>query len=117
PLLGLLLNFTPWGVRFAPIIVTIFVFSVAVGLVARWRRFQLPPEQRLSATIDLVMPTWGGASLLDKGLTTALGASIVIAVGTLAYIVQAPRPVEPFTMFSILGPGGNASAYPVALNV
>src|SRR2546427_7088606 len=41
PLLGLLLNFTPWGIRFAPIIATIAAFTILVGLTAWWRRMRL----------------------------------------------------------------------------
>ena len=117
PLLGLLLNFTPWGIRLVPIIVTLALFTVGVGGVAYRRRIQLPPEQRLSATLDLVLPSWEQYSLLDKGLAIAFAASIVVASGTLAYVVLNPRPAETFTEFYILGPGGNASGYPTTVNV
>ena len=117
PLLGLLLNFTPWGIRFAPIIVTISLFTAGAGVVAYWRRMRLLPEQRLSATLDLAMPAWQGYSFRDKGLTSALVASIVVAGGALAYVVLTPRPGQTFTEFYILGPGGNASGYPSVLNV
>ena len=117
PLLGLLLNFTPWGIRFAPIVVTIAAFTTGVGCAAYWRRMRLPAEGRLSLTVDLSIPDWKEYSALDKGLTIALAASIVVAGGTLAYVVMAPRPGETFTEFYILGPGGNASGYPTRLNV
>ncbi|HYM40383.1 MAG TPA: DUF1616 domain-containing protein [Thermoplasmata archaeon] len=115
PLLGLLLNFTPFGIRFAPIVATITAFTVGVGYAAYWRRMKLPPERRLSLTVDLGLPEWKEYGLLDKILTVALAASIVVAVGTLAYVVLTPRPGETFTEFYILGPGGNASAYPTNL--
>src|SRR5438445_1680490 len=117
PLLGLLLNFTPWGIRFAPIVVTITLFTVGVGYAAYWRRMRLPADQRLSLTVNLAIPDWKEYSLLDKGLTVALASSIVVAGGTLAYVVLTPRPGETFTEFYILGPGGNASGYPTSLNV
>ncbi len=115
PLLGLLLNFTPWGIRFAPIVATITLFTVGVGYAAYWRRMRLPPDRRLSLTVDLGIPDWEDYSGLDKGLTVALAASIVIAGGSLAYVVLTPRPGETFTEFYILGPGGNASNYPTNL--
>ncbi len=117
PLLGLLLNFTPWGIRFAPIVVTIAGFTVGVGYAAYWRRMRLSPERRLSLSVDLAMPAWKEYSALDKGLTVALAASIVVAGGTLAYVVLTPRSGETFTEFYILGPGGNASGYPTNLTV
>jgi uncharacterized membrane protein len=117
PLLGLLLNFTPWGIRFGPIVVTITLFTMGVGLVAYKRRIRLPVDQRLMLTVDLDLPNWKEYGPLDKGLTIALGVSIVVAGGTLAYLVLTPRPGETFSEFYILGPGGNASGYPTALNV
>lgn len=117
PLLGLLLSTTPFGIRLVTIVVTIALFTVGVGTAAYWRRMRLPPGQRLSLTVDLGVPGWKEYTVLDKGLTIAVGASIVVAVGTFAYVVLVPRPGETFTEFYILGPGGNASGYPGALNV
>src|SRR5438445_7969896 len=117
PLLGLLLNFTPWGIRFAPIVVTITLFTVGVGYAAYWRRMRLPADQRLSLTVNLAIPDWKEYSLLDKGLSVALASSIVVAGGTLVYVVLTPRTGETFTEFYILGPGGNTSGYPSSLNI
>jgi uncharacterized membrane protein len=78
---------------------------------------RLAPEQRLSLTVDFAVRRGKEYSALDKGLTIALAASIVVAGGLLAYVVLTPRPGETFTEFYILGPGGNASDYPTKLNV
>ena len=83
-----------------------------MGYAAYWRRMRLPLERRLSATLDLSAPEWKEYSVLDKGLTIALAASIVVAGGTLAYVVLTPRPGEAFTEFYILGPGGNGGPCP-----
>jgi uncharacterized membrane protein len=117
PLLGLLLNFTPWGIRLAPMVVTNLVFTVGVGSAAYWRRMREPPSIRLAASVLLTVPAWHEYSVLDKALTIVLAASIFIAGGTLAYVVFTPRAGETFTEFYILGPGGNASDYPGSLNV
>ena len=117
PLLGLLLNFTPFGIRFGPIIATLGTFSVLVGLAAYGRRLRLPVETRLSATLEIAKPAWDEYPLVDKALTVGLAASIVAAAGTLAYIIAVPRPGEAFTEFFILGPGGRAEDYPTRLNV
>jgi len=117
PLLGLLLNFTPWGTRFVPIVAAIVLFTVGAGYAAYWRRMRLPPDQRLSLTVDLTIPNWKEYSVLDKGLTITLSASIVVAGGVFAYLVLTPRPGETFTEFYLLGPGGNADGYPSNLTV
>ena len=117
PLLALLLNFSPFGIRFVPLVATITLFTESVGFVGYWRRMRLPTERRLSLTVELGLPDWKESSAVDKGLTVALAACIVIAGGTLLYVVLAPRPSETFTGFYIFGPGNNASGYPTALNV
>jgi len=116
PVLGLVLNFTPWGIRFIPIVVTMTLFTVVVGIVAYRRRMRLLPEQRLSATVHLAMGAWKEHGLLDNGLTIALAASIVVAGGTLAFVVLTPPAGKTFTEFYVLGPAGLASGYPTTLN-
>jgi len=117
PLLGLLLSFTPSGIRFAPIVVTIALFTVGVGYAAYLRRMRLPPKQRLALTIHLGLPDWKEFSAFNKGLTITLVASIIVAAGTLAYIIASPGPAERFTELYILSSGGNASGYPTNLTL
>jgi len=116
PLLGLVLNFTAWGIRFAPVVATIAIFTTSTGGAAYWRRMRLPPSQRLALTIDLAVPGQAGGPI-DAGLSIAIAASVILAAGTLVYIVTTPRPGERFTEFYVTGPSGNATGYPTALNV
>ena len=60
---------------------------------------------------------WKGSTAVEKGLTVGLAASILVAGGTLAYLVTTPRPGNTWTEFYILGPSGNASGYPTNLTV
>jgi len=117
PLLGLLLNFTPWGIRLVPVLFTITIFAAGVGYAAYWRRMRLPSAQRLAFTVNIALPNWKHDSGLEKGLTAAVAASIAIAGTTFAYVLLTPRPLETFTEFYILGPSGNVSGYPTRLNV
>lgn len=115
PLLGLLLNFTPWGIRLDPIMAALAIFIAGVGLLAYWRRMRLPTEDRLELTLEVGRPAWGEYSALDKTLTVSLVLSLITAGGVLAYVVAVPRPGERFTEFYILGPGGKAEKYPTNL--
>jgi hypothetical protein len=45
PLVGLLLNYTPWGIRLDPIMVSLTVLTVGLALVAFVRRFRLSVER------------------------------------------------------------------------
>jgi len=116
-LLGWAFDFTPWGFRFLPIVVTIALFTGGVAMVATVRRTRLPPDERLAATLTLAMPAWWDKSLLNKGLIIALTSSVIFVTATLAYVALNPLPGERFTEFFILGPSGNASDYPNNLTV
>lgn len=118
-LLGLLLNFTPFGIRLESVVVAVLLFTLLVGLGAYWRRVVLPVEDRLSATVELRWPAWGRGQHVDRALTVAFVASLLFAAGTFAYVVLAPRAGEQFTQFYILDEGGTANPdlLPTRLNV
>lgn len=117
PLLGLLLNYTPWGIRLEPIVTTVLLFTFGMCGIAYYRRMQMPVEDRLSISIELQVPDWGDYDLLDKVLTIALVISIVAAVAALTYVLVVPREGEKFTEFYILDRNGMAQDYPTQLNV
>jgi len=117
PLLGLLLNSTPWGITFSSLLLTIQLFISAVAALAYLRRMQIPTEARLSVTLNLGIPDWQEYNAVDKALTVLLIVSVAVASGTVAYVLATPRPAERFTEFYLLGPDGNATGYSARLNV
>jgi uncharacterized membrane protein len=44
-LVGLLLNYTPWGIRLDPIMMSLTILTVVLALVAFARRFRLSVER------------------------------------------------------------------------
>ena len=46
PLLGLALNYTPFGIRLTPILIVLSVFTIALALGAYVRRSRIPKEDR-----------------------------------------------------------------------
>jgi len=48
PLIGLLLNYTPWGIRLTPIVISLSSFTVAVALVALARQYRMSVERAQS---------------------------------------------------------------------
>lgn len=117
PLIGLVLNFTPWGIRLDPILISLAVFIIAASGVAWYRREKLAPDERFRVLFNVRLPSWQGQSRPDKVLSVVLVVAIVGAVGTLGYVVATPRVGEQFTEFYILGPQGKAENYPTALKV
>jgi hypothetical protein len=45
PLVGLLLNYTPWGIRLDPIMASLTILTIGLALVAFARRFRLSVER------------------------------------------------------------------------
>lgn len=116
-LIGLVLNFTPWGIRLYPILISLAVFILATSGVAWYRREKLAPEEKFRVLFNVRLPSWQGQSMPDKVLSVVLVVAILGAIGTLGYVVATPRVGEKFTEFYILGPDGKAENYPTELKV
>jgi len=115
PLIGLVLNYTPWGIRLLPILLGVIGFILAASIVAWYRRSHLDSGERYSVALALPEVNWRGMGRTDRLLTLALTASIIFAMGTLIYVVATPKKGEQFTEFYILGMGGMAEGYPTTL--
>ncbi|HEX7467784.1 MAG TPA: DUF1616 domain-containing protein, partial [Methanobacterium sp.] len=119
PLIGLALNYTPWGIRLDPILVVLSVFTILMVIAAYIRRLKIPKENRFSVDFAGFSKSIGGTfnkgSRTDKILSVILILSIILAISTTVYIIVKPKEGEKFTEFYLLGPGGKASDYPTNL--
>ncbi len=116
PLLGLILNYTPWGIRLYPVLLTLLVFTILLSVITVYRRNKLSFEKRFVVDLNLEIVKWGSLSRLDKILSVVLVGSIIFAVGSLYYVATSPSVGEKFTEFYILGPGGKIEGYPWDMN-
>jgi uncharacterized membrane protein len=107
PLIGLVLNFTPWGIRLVPIMVAVSGFTVGMTALAASRRWALPPEDQFSVPYrawvnsvrtELFEPT----SRTDSVLNVILVLSVLLAVGSVGYAVAVPKEGESFSEFYLL---------------
>ncbi|MBP1911648.1 DUF1616 domain-containing protein [Thermococcus stetteri] len=119
PLIGLGLNYTPWGIRLLPILVSLTVFNVLFALAAIHRRANAINPWVPWITVERLKEEleWENSSRLDKALTVILIMAIISSIATLGYVITHPKPGEKFTEFYILGPGGKAADYPTELFV
>ena len=120
PLVGLILNYTPWGIRLEPILISLAVFIIVASGVAWYRREKLAPEERFRAPFNIrlsLFQDWQKRSLADNVLSLVLVLAIVGAIGALGYVIATPKAGEKFTEFYVLGPNGDAENYPTELKV
>lgn len=120
PLIGLVLNYTPWGIRLDPVLAAVSLFVIAMAVAAAARRLALPVGDRLTvpaaaalaaARSELFSP---GQSRLDRNLSVILVVAIVAAIGTTAFVIAVPKEGEHFSEFYVLGANGKAADYPTA---
>ena len=115
PLIGLILNYTPWGIQLYPILIAIAVFILATSLIAWYRRHRVPEVERFTISLTLNLAPWRGQNFVDKTLSVIVIVAILATTGVLGYVLAAPRIEEGFTEFYILGPEGKAEDYPEEL--
>lgn len=117
PLIGLILNYTPWGIRLEPILTCTALFILIASSIALYRRRRIPEEQRFEPRLRIKLPNWRGQSKLEKALQAVLVISILAGIGAISYAATTPRVEERFTEFYVVGPGGIAEDYPRELAI
>jgi uncharacterized membrane protein len=116
PLIGFGLNFTPWGIKLAPILISLIAFIILFSALALYQRRKLPAEDVYVPGFDYELPVIKEMSRLDKALSVLLVLAILSTFGMIGYVRAFPK-VEQFTEFYILGPDGKMGGYPTALTV
>lgn len=126
PLIGLILNFTPWGIRLLPVVTAVAGFTLGCVAVAAQRRWAVPPADRFRVPFaawvtagkqELFEP----ANRTDAALNIVLGLSVLLAVASVGYAVAVPPQGEQFSEFYLLTetPEGElvADGYPETMGV
>lgn len=116
PLIGFALNYTPWGIRLEPILISLIAFIILFSALALYRRRKLPAEDVYILGFNYELPAFNEMSRLDKVLSILLVLAILSTIGMIGYVRAVPK-VEKFTEFYILGPDGKMGGYPTELTV
>jgi len=118
PLIGLLLNYTPFGIRLNPIVISLVLFTVIMMAVTVFRRARLPKDAVFEVPFERVKPTLKeelfpkGQGKFDKALSIILIIAILAAVVTTVCVIAFPKDGEKFTEFYVLGADKMADDYP-----
>ena len=107
PLVGLALNFTPWGIRLVPIMVAVSLLTLGLVAVASRRRRELPEDEQFRVpyrewTASVRSELFEPDSRADAALNVLLVASVLLAAGSVTYAVAVPQQGEQFTEFYLL---------------
>ena len=107
PLIGLVLNFTPWGIRLVPIMLAVSGFTVAATVVAAVRRWELPPDERFRVPYRAWIAAgraevFGPETRTDAVLNVLLAASVVLALGAVSFAIMVPPAGEQFSALYVL---------------
>ncbi|WP_254535891.1 DUF1616 domain-containing protein [Halomarina litorea] len=107
PLIGLVLNFTPFGIRLVPILASVSLFTLGCVAVGARRRWRLPADERLvvpyrewatGVRTELFEPDTRGDAILN----VVMVISILLAVSSVGYAVMVPKEGESFTELYLL---------------
>jgi uncharacterized membrane protein len=115
PLIGLGLNFTPWGIRLEPLVIAITLFTLMAILAAYHMRMQVSYEERFRISLaDIISPAVLGKKTgsSHRYLTLILALLILIAIITAVFVISVPREGEHFTELYLLGNNQTAADYP-----
>lgn len=119
PLIGLFLNFTPFGIRLEPIATLITLFIIICVLMANWRRHKLPAVERFSPDMVSILLDVRKSLFtpdenhLNNTLSIITILIILVIILMSAYFLLIPVPGESYTEFYILGTDGKIGNYPV----
>jgi len=106
PLIGLVLDTTPLGLRLVPITLSVSTFTVVAAIVGVRRRWALPEAERFDLSfrwwLERVRAAFVPETRLDSVLDTVLVASLLILAVSVGYTLAVPSEGERFTEFYLL---------------
>jgi uncharacterized membrane protein len=113
PLIGLGLNFTPWGIHLEPLVASISLFTIILILAAHHTRTLIPYDERFRISFtQIIRPATVSQKKSGRFFGIVLALLILIAIITAAYIITVPREGERFTELFVLGSNRTAADYP-----
>ncbi|MBI2869933.1 MAG: DUF1616 domain-containing protein [Chloroflexi bacterium] len=105
PLIGLMLNYTPWGIRLEPVLFAGTVFIMACSVVA-WLRHRRAPDRGSAERWAWPAISLRGTGIRDQVFTVVMLLVVAAALFTAGSFIMSPKASETFTQFYILSQDG-----------
>jgi uncharacterized membrane protein len=118
-LIGMILNYSPWGIRIGSLLLTLAGVTVVLCAAAFWRRNQVPDEDYLQYNFgrffNNIKTGFSRETKTGKYLSIILAISIILALSSTAYVLAKPKENDSYTQFYVLGPDGKINNYPTSV--
>jgi uncharacterized membrane protein len=109
PLIGFILNYTPWGIRLESISFALSFFVICLGIFGLHRWFRTSPQDRFILSFDLSFLASGKKP--EKVLLTLIVISVIVAGTVVVYVLVTPKAGDHYTAFYILDSNYDRSGY------
>lgn len=111
PLIGLGLNFSPWGITLTSSLYALAAFIIIMSVIGWIRIYRLQDDEIYE--IEWPSVSWQfGKSAWDTILSVILVICILGAMGIIVHFASIPRMADNFTEFYLLGEQGIVADYP-----
>jgi len=111
-IIGLVLNYTPWGITPFPILTGTFLFILLTASIAWYRQHNLPVKERLRYTVEISFSRWLHMNGPGRILSVIMVIAVLTVIGSLGYAMTTPDREDAYTEFYIRGPSDNATEIP-----
>ncbi len=116
PLIGLVLNYTPWGIRLTPILLSLALFIAVCSAAAVRQRMRHSAAERFAGDVRPLLDALRSLPWVSLALASAV-IGVLLFAGFRFGVLGGSRVGETFTEFYVLGQGGKAEGYPRRLMV
>jgi uncharacterized membrane protein len=112
PLIGLALNYTPWGITLNPILIAVGSFIFVTSLIGIIRQQMMSGDQRFGITLDWDWSAVREMNRMSKILLALVFVATLALAGLVTYSVVKPSPSPKPSEFYLLNSAGKAENYP-----
>jgi len=120
-LIGLALNYTTWGIRLYPIMISVFIFIFIMSAIAWYRGRRFSGEANSSAATSAkqssIQSFWSNQTLRNKIFIVVLTLLILGILGTVGYVISIPKSQDKYSEFYVLDAQGNSDNYPSTVSL
>jgi uncharacterized membrane protein len=114
-LIGLGLNYTHYGIRIEPYLISILIYVLIFGFIGIFRWYKVNSTEKFVISLNLDLGK--SKSRINFILNILLIIVIITTLIFLLYALEQPENKEKFTSFYILGEGEDAIDYPRTITI